>query len=608
MFPTKRIAFLLLFNLSASLSLFGQTPIQYRISFPGAHRHEAQVEATFSGLELKPLVLRMSRTSPGRYALHEFAKNVYLVEARDPKGNRLPISRPDPHTWVVSGHEGEVHLSYTLFANRADGNYSQVNETHAHLNIPATFMYARDYAEWPIEVEFVPREDLGWKVATQLKPLGENTFYAPGLHYFMDSPTELSNYQLESFVVSENGKEKTIRAVLHSEGPEIDLAQFVEERVKPIVKQQQAVFGELPDFDFGTYNFLYCVGPEVSGDGMEHRNSTVITDGWQEGQAWGESRGGTTSHEFFHCWNVERIRPLSLEPFNYEEANMSGELWLAEGFTSYYTGLTLCRAGIYSEEDYVEGLAGSLNYVWNAPGRQYHNVIEMSYQAPFVDAATSVDPTNRGNTFISYYAYGSVLGLALDLALREKGLTLDGYMRLLWAKYGKTEIPYTVRNLENALVEYAGEELGRQFFADYIYSAAMPDYQSLFARAGIGFGPADPHRALLGMYLEESDDAWVISRNPVRGSIAEKAGLRKGDRILSIKGKTRSQVSSIADLLAENKPGDRVSLELEHAGAVRELDYELTQSPNLRTFLFEDEGVELSEEQENFREEWLGRQ
>jgi predicted metalloprotease with PDZ domain len=538
--------------------------------------------------------------------LHEFAKNVYLVEAKDAEGESLPVSRPDPHTWLISGHEGEVHLSYVLFADRADGTYAQINETHAHLNIPATFMYARDYAQWPVEVEFVPREDLGWKVATQLKPLGDNRFYAPDLHYFMDSPTELSDFRMESFVVQENGKEKTIRAVLHSEGPDIDLKQFVEERVKPIVQQQQAVFGELPDFDFDTYTFLYCVGPEVSGDGMEHRNSTVITDTWREGRSWGEWRGGTTSHEFFHCWNVERIRPLSLEPFDYEEANMSGELWLAEGFTSYYTGLTLCRAGIYSQEDYVEGLAGSLNYVWNSPGRQYHNVIEMSYQAPFVDAATSVDPTNRGNTFISYYTYGSVLGLALDLRLRKEGLDLDGYMRLLWEKYGKPEIPYTISELENTLEEFAGQDLGNAFFEDYIYSPGMPDYKSLFAQAGIGFGPADPDRALLGLYLEEKEDAWVISRNPARGSVGEKANLKEGDRIVAIQGKNRSEVSQIAGLLSDYVPGDRITLGVERRGVRREVDYELSPSRNYRTFLLEDEGSELSEEQKTFREAWLG--
>ncbi len=604
----KRISFLwtLLVVVTFADLAIGQPIIEYRIAFPNAVGHEAQVSAYFHGLELQPLELRMSRTSPGRYALHEFAKNVYSVKATDPAGKALPISRPNPHTWLVSGHQGSVHLEYTLFANRADGTYSQVNESHAHLNIPATFMYATRFTQRPIQVTFEVREDLNWKVATQLKQVNGNTYYAPNLDYFMDSPTLLADYEMESFVVQDNGKEKTIRTVLHANGPEIDLAKFTEEKVRPIVEQQQKVFGLLPNFDFDTYTFLYNVGPTISGDGMEHRNSTVITDSWQPNQQWGEQGGGTTSHEFFHCWNVERIRPRSLEPFDYEEANMSGELWLAEGFTSYYTGLILCRAGIISEQDYVEGLSGTLNYVWNSPGRQYHNVIEMSYQAPFVDAARSVDPTNRGNTFISYYSYGSALGLALDLLLRAEGKTLDGYMRLLWEKFGQTEIPYTVRDLESTLIEYAGEGLGRSFFADYIYTAGMPDYKSAFEQMGIGFGPENPDRAMLGLYLRTEDEAWVISRSPVQGSLAQKAGFQEGDRLISIKGKGLAEVSEIAALLEENKPGDKVAIVVERGGQQRKVDFELSGSRDYRTYLMETEGTEVNPTALANRKDWLG--
>ena len=197
---------------------------------------------------------------------------------------------------------------------------------------------------------------------------------------------------------------------------------------------------------------------------MEHRNSTILTSTTSLADGGMKNNIGTVSHEFFHCWNVERIRPKALEPFNFEEANMSGELWFAEGFTSYYTDLILCRAKLISPEEYVEDLSGTFNYVWNSPGTQFFSPIEMSYQAPFVDAATSVDPVNRENTFISYYYYGSVLGLALDLSLRENGLNLDDFMKLVWNTYGKNEIPYTLENLKEILNRYAGQEFGTQFF------------------------------------------------------------------------------------------------------------------------------------------------
>ena len=341
----------------------------------------------------------MSRTSPGRYALHEFVKNVYNVQVTNSQGQLLETKRPDPYSWIVSDHDGTINVSYTLFANRGGGTYAQIDETHAHLNIPSTFMYVPALSEQPIEVTFNVREDLNWKVATQLKHIEGHTYYAKDLHYFMDSPTEISDHGVRSFDV--NGQ--SVNLVLHHNGTDAELDEYFE-KVKKVVLEQEAVYGELPDFDYDNYYFLACYIPNASGDGMEHRNSTILTSTRSLADGGMRSNIGTVSHEFFHAWNVERIRPQSLEPFDFEEANMSGELWFAEGFTSYYTSLILCRAELISREKYINGITGAFNYVWNSPGRQFFNPIEMSYQAPFVDAARSVDPVNRSNIFISYYS------------------------------------------------------------------------------------------------------------------------------------------------------------------------------------------------------------
>jgi len=262
------------------------------------------------------------------------------------------------------------------------------------LNIPATFIFAPSFAKRPISVQFHVRKDLNWKIATQLKDMGNFIYYAPNLDYFMDSPVEISNFSKRSFTVNSNGIERKINFVLHHNGTEEELDQYVE-KVEKIVNQEMEVFGELPAYDYEEYTFLACYIPNASGDGMEHRNSTILTSTRSLAKGGMERNIGTVSHEFFHSWNVERIRPKSLQPFDFEEANMSGELWFAEGFTSYYTGLILCRAGIITQKDYAKRLSGALNYVWNSPARQYFNPIEMSFQAPFVDAAKSVDPVNR---------------------------------------------------------------------------------------------------------------------------------------------------------------------------------------------------------------------
>ena len=530
--------------------------VKYTISFENAVHHEAEVNITFAAISSDTFAFRMPRTSPGRYAIHEFAKNVYNVKATNSKGDNLAITRQNPYEWIVNKHDGTVIISYTIFANRGGGTYAQVDETHAHLNIPATFMFAKSHVENPIEITFYPRKDLNWKVATQLKKESENTYSAPNFQYFMDSPAEISNHQIRSFEVDK----QQINFVLHHNGTAPELDEYFE-KVKKIVLQEKAVFGELPKFDFNEYTFLACYIPNASGDGMEHRNSTILTSTRSLANGGMERNIGTVSHEFFHAWNVERIRPKSLEPFNFEEANMSGELWFAEGFTSYYTNLILCRAAIITDKQYINGLNGTFNYVWNSPARQFFNPIEMSYQAPFVDAATSVDPVNRENTFISYYSYGSVLGLALDLSLRNQDKNLDDFMKLVWQKYGEKEIPYSIKNLNDALNEFAGAEFGNHFFDTYIYKSEMPDYKTLFASIGISMEQKET----------KSDFAAIlngvnISGNPKIGSSVYKAGLEKGDKILSINSTSTKNGAEISSALKNNKVGDEITISFKRYG------------------------------------------
>jgi predicted metalloprotease with PDZ domain len=563
----------------------------YAISFENAVHHEANVQAIFTNLKNGEVEFRMSRTSPGRYALHEFMKNVYAVKVTDGQGNELETSRPDPYSWKVNGHDGTIKVSYTLFANRGGGTYAQIDETHAHLNIPATFMYVPSLANDEMEVTFNVREDLNWKVATQLKPKEGNTFSAPNLQYFMDSPTEISDHGVRSFDV--NGQ--TVNLVLHHNGTDAELDEYFE-KVKKVVLEQEAVFGELPDFDYDNYYFLACYIPNASGDGMEHRNSTVVTSTRSLADGGMERNIGTVSHEFFHAWNVERIRPQSLEPFDFEEANMSGELWFAEGFTSYYTNLILCRAGLMEPENYVRGLSGTFNYVWNSPGRQFFNVIEMSYQAPFVDAARSVDPVNRGNTFISYYSYGSALGLALDLSLREKDLNLDDYMTLVWNKLGKDEKPYTIPDLQNALNEYAGEGLGDTFFNNYVHKSGMPEMRRLFETVGVSL-TQDDTKARFGASVRQGKIYGYTSI----GSSAYDAGLENGDTIIQIGDYVLSDDLNFNTIMTNFKPGDVAKVVYERLGNTRETT--LTFKPDPSYSISIDENA--NDQQKAARETWL---
>ena len=595
-FTFLTVAFLFAFQLNS------QTTTSYDISFENAVHHEALVKISLKELNEGPLRLRMSRSSPGRYAVHEFAKNVYNLKASDEDGKALQVKRTAPNEWSVENHKGTVIVSYILFANHGDGTYAQIDETHAHLNVPATFIYPPDYSNRPVELKINAREDLNWKTATQLKLQEDGLYFAPDLYYFMDSPIEVSNHRVKSFTIGSGDDESTIRFALHQENGYDDFDSYFDQ-VKSVVTEQIKIFGTLPKFDFDTYTFLACYAPNVDGDGMEHRNSTVVTSVRSLSKGGLQRNIGTVAHEFFHAWNVERIRPASLEPFNFEDANMSGELWFAEGFTSYYTNLSLCRAGIMTHETYVERLSDVLSYVINSPGHNYFNPIEMSYQAPFVDAATSVDQVNRENTYISYYSYGNVLGLALDLSLRrlDTGKNLDGFMKLVWQTHGVEEIPYSIGDLESLLTTYSSKDFSQQFFSRYIYHSDMPDFKSILADFGISLKKANPGLARLGAFIEVRDNKWLVTSNPTQGSALYKAGMSKGDLIISLGSTLTDGKKKTSDLLKMFSPGQTVKLKYLRYGQAKETELTFGESETLKTSLLK----EADSKSDKRRKEWL---
>ena len=574
-------AIIVLAQLSIYSSLKAQTVHHYTISFEQAKHHEARISVEFPNIDEQPFQVRMSRTSPGRYAIHNFAKNVYDVQAYDKQGNELEIIRPNPQQWDVGGHDGFVRFEYTLFANRGDGTYSQIDETHAHLNIPATFVYARNYPQRPIELDIKLPKNSGWKVATQLRQLSQTLYFAPDFYYFMDSPIEISDYHLRERMVDG----QLIQLALHTPASDREVNEYFA-KVMAIVEAQREVFGELPEFDFGRYTFLSCYMPQASRDGMEHRNSTIVTNAKPTEEPLANTSISTISHEFFHAWSVERLRPVSLEPFDFEEANMSGALWFAEGFTSYYTNLILARAGVIAPDEYVEGLARTLNYVMLSPGSRFFSPIEMSYRAPFVDAATAIDPDNNDNIFISYYSYGSMLGLALDLTLRtETETTLDEYMRTLWQQYGRNEQPYSIKDLESTLASVAGDSLADGFFARHIYSSEMPDLQQLLGRVGVELALENDNQPYLGPSTRwvEEDKSYEISSVPQMGSPAYEAGLRLGDRIVSIDG-LRVEVNRNPNSIIESKRvGQVVDIDFTRWGMSKNVRVELKANPRMKT-------------------------
>jgi predicted metalloprotease with PDZ domain len=614
---TSRSAVLsVVFSLTIAAAATAQAPTEYRISFPAPEHHYAEVEVTFSSAPAT-LEARMSRSSPGRYAIHEFAKNVFDVKALDGKGKPLSITRPDPYRWNVTGHDGTVRITYKIFGNRVDGTYLGIDSTHAHMNIPATFMWARGFEKRPVRVTFTQPKGTTWKVATQLFPTNDPfTFTAPNFQYFMDSPTEMSDFGTRSFKVrNPDGQEFTIITAVHHDGRDAALDTYVAGTEK-IVREQGAIFGEYPEFDSGTYTFLGDYVPWGGGDGMEHRNSTVVASpvSFKNPQT-AQQVLGTVSHEFFHAWNVERIRPTGLEPFNFEEANMSDSMWIAEGFTQYYGGLVMGRAGLRPAEQTLLGLANSALGVAMHPAKQFRSAVQMSQHAPYSDAARSVDETNFSYSFISYYTYGSALALALDLELRTRSngrLSLDDYMRLMWKMHGRKDPsppgivgkPYTLKDAEERLAEISEDpSFARDFFARFVEGREAPDYARLLAPAGIVVRKRNAGAAWTGLQMDRTNPATVGGLVPF-GTPAFAAGLEQGDIITSVGG---TAFTNLAAALKDRKPGDQLAIEFRRpTGMVVTSTLRLAEDPALQAVTIESTGETLTPEQKAFRESWVG--
>ena len=552
-----------------------EVSVRYDIAFPNARHREARVKIRYEDIGPGPLRLRMSRTSPGRYALHEFAKNVYDVRVEG--AGDVAVTRPNPHEWVIEGHGGSVDVSYTLYADRADGTYSQVDETHAHLNVPATFMFAPDLMSSPVELA-IDVGDRPWDVATQLFPVSGDAFRftAPDHHYFMDSPLEIADLDWREHTLPDG---QTLRIAMHHLGSDEELDRYAE-HTWAIADELAEVFGAWPDFDGGTYTFLSCYTPWSSGDGMEHRNSTILTS---SGSLATSMTGllGTVAHEFVHAWNVERIRPASLEPFDFEAANMSRELWFGEGFTSYLDDVALVRAGVIDEAAFLRRVAGSASAAIRAPGRRFFSPVEMSMQAPFVDAATSVDPQNRTNTFLSYYTWGAAIGLGLDLTLRARfGLQLEDLMQEMWRAHGDPERPYDVDDIESALARVTGDaSFAADFLNAYARGREVPDYAALFAAVGADFvEPGAGRPWATGAQLRGVEGGLLVASNTLAGDPLYLAGVDRGDVILAVDGASATP-DSWAAALEGTGVGGVLGVRVESRGEVRDVRITLSGTP-----------------------------
>jgi predicted metalloprotease with PDZ domain len=617
----KRLWLAIVLALLVAPRPYGATgPVAYRFSIPEPQHHWMQVEVTFTGLDAAPLELRMSRSSPGRYAIHDFAKNVYDVHAFEEDGRELAVTRPDPSGWTVNTHGATVTIKYKVYGDHVDGTYLAIDTSHVHMNMPAAIMWARGTDDSPATLTFtLPAgvTERAWTIATQLHP-GPTPleFSAPNLQYLMDSPVEFGPITVRQF----SAGSRTFRLAAHHTGTNGELDRFMRD-VERIVREQGAIYGEYPEYETGTYTFLADYLSYADRDGMEHRNSTVMTSS-STIQTDRAGLLGTVAHEFFHGWNVERIRPRSLEPFDFDRANMSGELWLAEGFTEYYGPLALQRAGVANLVETGRAFSELVDTVLTGPGRAVRSAEEMSRMAPFIDGGRTIDRTNWANTVISYYPYGGALALALDLTLRDRAdgkTTLDDYMRAMWRVHGKpggsregyVDRPYTMDDAEARLAEVSGDAaFARDFFDRYIRGREAADYGRLLQRAGFAVRKRDAGRAWWGdITIDTRTDGARIGALVPPGSPAYEAGIDQDDTLVQFAGERVASAEAVSAVLGRHRPGERVTIGyIDRTGTSKTGTVVLAESPHVDVVPVESTGASLTPAQRTFRDRWLKSQ
>ena len=392
--------------------------IEYSIAMPEPASHLYEIAIFIGGLNGAPVDLQMPVWSPGRYAKMDFARNVQDFAAIVPGGGPLRWSKTDGSRWrVLPGNARSMRVSYRVFANAPmSGTFSVLDTTHANWNGPSLFMYVDGHKQDPVTLSVAAPGD--WTIINgEVNRPGQRFFNFPNYDLLVDTPTEVApaeSLMLDSFVVDN----RYYRVMVHHNGPVPPGARerFVRD-IESIVRYQNSVFSPPP---LDQYTFLFNIG-FPGGDGMEHLTSTQIANA----TAWTDTArllpGLTTaSHEYFHVWNVKRVRPVALGPFDYTREQYQPSLWVAEGWTSYYGFVTLRRSGIEDTPAFYARMANLFRQNLTAVGRKHVSARMASFHAPFWDGAPQAQPTNSANTFFSYYTKGAGIAAYLDLFIRNR--------------------------------------------------------------------------------------------------------------------------------------------------------------------------------------------
>lgn len=561
-----RLTLLLLFIMSTVAPALAQKKITFEVSFKEPQAHYAEIKMELSGFKDDFVDLKMPVWSPGSYLIREYPKNVESFLAST--GNNKPLSskKINKNTWRVErGKADKIVVSYRVYAFEISVRTSFIDESHAFLSPTGTFMYVDGLINHPVEVTVIP--DSRWsKISTGLEQVKNktNTFYAPDFDILFDSPIEIGNQDVFEFTAS--GVKHEVAMV---GGGNYD-KKLLSRDIGKIVDESTKIFGDNPNkrYVFIVHNY------ESYGGGLEHLNSTVLG---ASRFAYNTLNGylsflGLVAHEYFHVWNIKRLRPEALGPFNYDEENYTTNLWVSEGFTAYYDNLLLRRTGFYDEGSYLKVLAKDIETVENRGG----NLVQPLSLSSFDAWIKQYRPDeNSVNSMVSYYNKGALIAMLIDLKTLQAtqgAKRLDDIMKALYDEYyTKLDRGFTDQEFREMAEKVSGVSMEDVY--GYVNEAKPIDYNAYLKFAGM-----ELIDQLEG--YEIPDFGAVVSNNKVtsvsRGSGAWNVGVNVRDEIIAINGyRIDPEGKEIDRILLASKVGDNLEVLLSRDGIIKEINVKL---------------------------------
>lgn len=591
----NRFILILLFPITMIIETKAQTKIAFDISFTEPQAHYVDVKMEVSDINNEYLEVKMPVWAPGSYLIREFARNVEGFTASDENGKLLSSTKTNKNTWkIYTSKSKKIEINYRIYAFEISVRSSFVDSSHAFLSPTGIFMYVPGQLKQPTTITIHPTE--AWnKISTGLETHEgkANTFYAPSFDILFDSPIEIGTQDIFEFTAAGVSHEVAMYG-----GGNYDKERLKRDMTK-IVEEETAVFDVNPNkrYVFIVHNY------NTAGGGLEHLNSTVLgmsRNNYTDETAYANFLS-LVAHEYFHLWNVKRIRPFALGPFDYDNENYTTNLWIAEGFTAYYDNWIVRRAGLCSFEKYLEILSGNINVIENQPGNRTQPVSEASFDAWIKYYRPN---ENARNSTISYYDKGSMIALLLDLEIMnategKKGL--DDVMKALYDEYYiKQNRGYTDAEFKALAEQVAGMPLDA-IYSDHVNGTKQINFAKYLSYVGLQL--VDDLATQNTPYLGTTSvikEGKIIITNIARGSAAWKDGLNVNDEIIGIDG---SRVNDLDKMIAMKKVGQTITLLINRDGLIKNIDATLSRNPSVKFRIVPSE--KANEAELALRKKWL---